>query len=150
LLSYITSSSPKPSKPIRRLIANSFNIIYTKADSRNVFDTISAIQTQLAKKIDDVAVKICAIHCLGCITEIHGSKVQSLFAETLILFTKALKGAKEAEIPLRYETLKSMAMAIRGAGKGCQDSTIKELQRIAKAGMLEKYPLIRSASAEVC
>jgi hypothetical protein len=38
-------------------------------------------------------------------------KVQSLFAEKLILFAKALKGSKEVEIPLRYEMLKSMAMA---------------------------------------
>lgn len=66
-----------------------------------------------------------------------------------MLFTKTLRAAKEIDIPLRYETIKSLANAIRGAGRGCQEQTVKDLTRIAKTGMHEKYPLIRSVSANV-
>lgn len=72
-----------------------------------------------------------------------------MLPETIIIFTRSLKAAKEGDIPIRYELLKAFSKCFRSGGKGTQEHTVAELVRIAKSGMLEKYPLIRSASAEV-
>ncbi|KAJ3020660.1 hypothetical protein HKX48_000454 [Thoreauomyces humboldtii] len=114
----------------------------------SLFDTLSAVQTIVAnKKLEDLTSRLSAIHCLGVLTEAHGGKLLSLFAETVTLLQKIYKNAKDAEV--RYECLVALERSLKGAGKGANDTMSKELVKLAKAGMVDKLPLIRGASIEL-
>ena len=151
LLKYLSSSSiVRPSRPIRQIIARSFVYLYSNGDCRTLFDTLAACQNILAnKKLDDQAVKLAVIYTVGVLTETHGAKVMSLFPETASLYIKVLKNARDTEVPLRYETLKASARAVRGAGKAANDATIKDFYRYAKNGISDKLPIIKCVSAEL-
>ncbi|KAJ3311971.1 hypothetical protein HDV04_003467 [Boothiomyces sp. JEL0838] len=149
LMLYLTSNIPLPNRPTRHLIANCLNTIYRKGDTRTLFDTLSKIQQHMnSKKLDDPAIKIALIHCIGSVSLEHGSKVMSLFAETCSIFQKVLKYAKDADVNLRYETLIALGNAVRGAGRGANDATVKELVRLANKGISDKLPIIRKASCK--
>ncbi|KAH6576085.1 hypothetical protein BASA62_001631 [Batrachochytrium salamandrivorans] len=150
LLKYLGTRVVRPSRPIRELIARSFVLIYHKGDQRSLFDTVAAIQNMLSnKKTDDLAIRISLVYCIGAITESHGAKVMSLFAETATILIKILKSTREIEVPTRYETIKAASRALRGAGRGATDAFIKDFVRFAKAGISDKLPIIRMASAEL-
>ncbi|KAJ3252081.1 hypothetical protein HK103_001848 [Boothiomyces macroporosus] len=150
LMLYLTSNIPLPNRPTRHLIANCLNTIYRKGDTRTLFDTLSKIQQHMnSKKLDDPAIKIALIHCIGSVSLEHGSKVMSLFAETCSIFQKVLKYAKDADVNLRYETLIALGNAVRGAGRGANDATVKELVRLANKGISDKLPIIRKASCKL-
>ncbi len=86
---------------------------------------------------------------MGCLSEHHGSKLLSLFPESINLFLKCLKSARDTDISLRYECLLSLTRALKGAGKAATDSMIKEIQKYAKYGIYDKYIIIKSVSAQV-
>ena len=52
-------------------------------------------------------------------------------------------------MPLRYEILKSFSKAVKGCGKGATDATLKEVSKIARNALADKYSIIKSAGAEV-
>ena len=58
LLKYLSSTSPKPTRPIRQLIARCFVIIYTLGDTRTLFDTLAATQAIVARKVEDSSVRM--------------------------------------------------------------------------------------------
>ncbi|KAI8913251.1 armadillo-type protein [Gorgonomyces haynaldii] len=150
LINYLNTTEPKPSKPTRHLIAQCFNNIYTNGDPRTVFDTIAAIQNILNnKKLTEPSIKIACVHVVGCLTEKHGQKVLSLVPESCTIFLKFYKAAKEQDIPMRYETLKSLGLALRGASRGCSDQIAKDITKTVRYSITDKYPIIRSVSAEV-
>ena len=95
------------------------------------------------------SLKSALIHTIGCLSEHHGSKLLSLFPESVNLFTKQLKAARDADIPIRYETLVSLARTLRGAGRAATEPMIKELLKYARNGLNDKYIIIKSASAQV-
>ncbi|KAI8808458.1 armadillo-type protein [Cladochytrium replicatum] len=150
LIRFLGSSSPKPTKPIRQLIARCMVGIYSGSDTRTLFDTIVAIQNLINGKKDlDPAIRRAAIHCIGVVTEAVGGKVLSLFGETTSTLLKIIRSTKEAELPLRFETLTALARSLRGAGKGASDSLIKDVIKLAKASLTDKTCLIRSCGAEL-
>eukprot|EP00842_Homolaphlyctis_polyrhiza_P005067 jgi/Hompol1/5561/HPOL_004542-RA len=150
LLKYIGSQVVRPSRPSRQLVARCLIVLYHRGDPRTLFDTLAAIQSMLAnKKLDDLAVKLALIHTIGALTEEHGTKVMSLFAETTMLFIRTLKAARDADIPLRYETIRALTQALKGAGRGTSDTTLKDLVRIAKNGIADRLPIIKQASSEL-
>ncbi|KAJ3190081.1 hypothetical protein HDU85_000372 [Gaertneriomyces sp. JEL0708] len=150
LLRHLGSMLPKPSRTIRRLVARCLILIYSKGDTRTLFDTLSALQGMVAnKKVEDMSLRIAAVHAIGALTEAHGSKVLSLCAETAIILVKLIKNAKEVDIPLRYEITVALTRCLRGTGKSVNEQQLKDIVKIAKAGGADKLPLIRSASLEL-
>ncbi|KAJ3270628.1 hypothetical protein HDV01_007562 [Terramyces sp. JEL0728] len=150
LIQYLTSNVPLPNRPTRHLISNCLNIIYRKGDTRTLFDTLSKIQQNMnSKKLDEPAIKIALIYCTGSVSLEHGGKVMSLFAETCSIFQKVLRYAKDADVNLRYETIVALANSVKGAGRGANDVTIKELVKLANKGIADKLPIIRKASCKL-
>ncbi|TPX44962.1 hypothetical protein SeMB42_g03131 [Synchytrium endobioticum] len=149
LLKYLSSTNPKPSGPVRQSIARCYISLFTNGDSRTVFDILTALQAFLSKKTEDPAVRLAVIHCTGVISGTHGCRVLSLFAETLTSLTKLLRNAKEQDLTLRYECLVALARSIRACGRSANDALLKDINRIAKAGLTDKFMLIRGAAAEV-
>ncbi|KAJ3033026.1 hypothetical protein HDV00_006836 [Rhizophlyctis rosea] len=142
--------------PTAPTIPDSFSFDESKlaaADSEEkkemyVFQWLTTLEKDLKKAVKS-ALSRAAIHCVGVLSEAHGGKLLSLFPETASSFTKIINKAKEAEIPLRFETTVALTRALRGAGKGASEQMIKDFLKIGKAGLADKLPLIRSVSAEL-
>ncbi|KAL1916261.1 uncharacterized protein VTP21DRAFT_5878 [Calcarisporiella thermophila] len=145
----ISLSTAKPQRPIRRIIARCYSLLYTRGDSRSLFDTITAFQgiVNAGKGIGDKEIKLAAVHCIGVLTEDHGSKFLSLFGESAATFLRILR---TASVPLifRVETFNSLAMVLRGAGKAANDAILKDVIKVIKANLTDKALIIRVASAE--
>ncbi|KAJ3163191.1 hypothetical protein HDU86_002360 [Geranomyces michiganensis] len=150
LLKYLSTTEPKPSRPLRQLISRCLVILYTNGDARTLFDTLSGVQTLMsAKKVEDSSIRLSTIHCVGVLTEAHGGKLLSLFPESLTQLMKHYKNAKESELPLRYECLIALERCLKGAGRGANEAMTKDLVKLAKLGITDKLPLIRAASLEL-
>ncbi|KAJ3413597.1 hypothetical protein HDV05_007822 [Chytridiales sp. JEL 0842] len=150
LVKQISSQSPKATRPLRQLISRIFIILYSRGETRSLFDTVVAIQGILnAKKPEDVSVRIAATYCLGCVMEQFGNQVLSLFGETANIFLKALRYAKEPEIALRRESLVALARTLRGAGKAASDSVIKDITKLARNSLTDKSQIIRASGSEL-
>ncbi|KAI9348643.1 armadillo-type protein [Obelidium mucronatum] len=150
LIKLINSTQPRPTKPIRATVARIFATIYTKGDARTTSDTVGALQNILvAKKLEDGAIKLAAIYCLGVITEHVGSKVSYMFAETASLLLKSLKAARDSEIGLRHEIFSSFCRCLKGVGKSVTDAMWKEWLKYGKSALTDKAALIRADGAQL-
>ncbi len=75
--------------------------LYTFGETRTLFDTVSKAQSSLNnKKGDDAAIKRCLANLIGLLSETHGLKIVSLFAESLNVLLKLYKNAKEMDVIL--------------------------------------------------
>ncbi|KAI8819328.1 armadillo-type protein [Fimicolochytrium jonesii] len=150
LLKRLTSTAPKPTRPIRQSVARCLALLYAKGDGRTLFDTLAAIQAIVAsKKPEDPSFRLAAITSLGILSEAHGGKLLSLFPETVSLLSRCLKNAKESELALRYESYVALGRSLKGAGRGANEQMSKDMIKIAKTGIADKLPLIRTAAVEI-
>jgi len=143
LLKFLSSTSPKPTRPTRKLIARCFNLIFTYGSQRKIFDTIVAIQ-QLLKNVTENSNKLAVIHCLGAITEVHGKNVMSLFSETVISLVKLMK--QTTDVHIRHEILDSLCRGLKGAGRALAETTAKDIFKLCKHGFNDKSLIIRADS----
>lgn len=148
LLSFVTMASPKPRRPIRCLIGRCFILLYTRAESRTLFDTIVALHgTAGAGKNVDKEAKIAAIVTIGNIMGVLGANVLSLFTESANIMLKIIKNSNNSLL-MRLESLNALTLLLRGAGKAAGDPTLKELHKFLKIGLVDKAQVIRVASAQ--
>ncbi|KAJ3062300.1 hypothetical protein HDU98_001818, partial [Podochytrium sp. JEL0797] len=148
LLKFLTTTIPRPSKPIRDTIGRIFVFVYVNGDARTLSDTVGALQNILsAKKIEDSSIKLAAIYCLGVVTEHVGLKVNYMFAETANLLIKMIKAARDSEIGLRHEVLVACARCLKGVGKSVTEPMWKDLLKYGKLGLTDKAAIIRSDAA---
>ncbi|KAI9365449.1 armadillo-type protein [Zopfochytrium polystomum] len=150
LFKILTGTVPRPTRPIRQLVGRIYVLIFTLGETRTLFDCLASIQGILnQKKLDDVTIRIAAIHCIGVISETVGQKVLSLFAESVSLLLRSLRSVKESEVVIRYEILQSLSKGFKGCGKGATDATCKDVIKVARAALADKLFVIRSAGAEL-
>ncbi|CAM0141375.1 hypothetical protein VKS41_003918 [Umbelopsis sp. WA50703] len=148
LLNFITMASPKPRRPIRCLIGRCFILLYTRAETRTLFDTIVALQgTAGAGKNVDKEAKIAAIVTIGNIMGVLGANVLSLFTESANIFLKVIKNSNNLLL-MRLESLNAFTLLLKGAGKAAAEPTLKDLHKFLKAGLVDKAQVIRVASAQ--
>ncbi|KAJ3107487.1 hypothetical protein HDU97_004083 [Phlyctochytrium planicorne] len=146
LLQLVTTTSPRPTRPVRQTIGRAFSTIFKHGETRSLFDCIANMHTQFNnKKLDDLAI----IHCVGALSESVGEKVLSLYPESAAIFIKALKLTKDTEVGLRHEAMKSLARSLPTGGKTLSDAMVKEMIKLGKAGLADKNLAIRSASTKL-
>ena len=143
-------AEPRPNYASRKVLARCLVLIYKQGDPRSLFDSFVWLQNQLnGVSSKDAQVKLALVHTIGCMTCHHGSKLLSLFPETINLLLKILKGVKDLDLSTRVETLKALTNSIKGAGKGVTDVMLKDLFKFAKYGLSDKYPCIKISAARV-
>ncbi|CEG80418.1 hypothetical protein RMATCC62417_14760 [Rhizopus microsporus] len=148
LLRLISLASARPRRPIRFLIGRCYIILYTRGDTRTLFDTVTALHSLIAaNKNIDKETKIAAISTTGAIMGATGSKVLSLFAETATLFLKVIKNSNNPLI-LRLETIAAFTLLLKGAGKAATESILKDLMKQLRHGLVDKALVMRAASAQ--
>ncbi|KAI8967355.1 hypothetical protein BDF20DRAFT_900626 [Mycotypha africana] len=148
LLQLISLTTAKPRRPIRFLIGRCFVILYTRGDTRTLFDTVTALHSLInAKKDVEKETKIAAIAAIGAIMGACGGKVLSLFAETATLLLKIVKNSN-SPLLMKLECFTTFALLLEGAGKAATEQTLKDLMKQLRAGLVDKALVLRIAAAQ--
>ncbi|KAG1384801.1 hypothetical protein G6F60_002658 [Rhizopus arrhizus] len=148
LFRLISLATAKPRRPIRFLIGRCYIILYTRGDTRSLFDTITALHSLIgANKNIDKQTKLAAISTTGAIMGATGAKVLSLFAETAALFLKVIKNSSNTLL-LRLETVTAFTLLLKGAGKAATEQVLKDLMKQLRNGLVDKALVMRIASAQ--
>jgi hypothetical protein len=145
-------NEPRPNFAIRKVLARCLVLVYKQGDPRSLFDSFVWLQNQLntfSVKNQNVDAKLALVHTIGLMTFHHGSKLISLFPETINLLVKIIKGVKDSELTTRTQVLKAITISVKGAGKGVNEVMLKDLFKFAKYGLSDKYPCIKIAAARV-
>ncbi|KAI8372010.1 armadillo-type protein [Choanephora cucurbitarum] len=148
LFRLISLATAKPRRPIRFLIGRCYVLLYTRGDSRSLFDTVTALHSLInANKNIDKETRIAAIATTGAIMGTSGGKILSLFAETATLFLKAIKSSSNPLL-LRLEAITAFTLLLRGAGKAATDQILRDLMKQLKNGLVDKALVMRIACAQ--
>ncbi|CAG8436575.1 4544_t:CDS:10 [Scutellospora calospora] len=145
LLKFI--SFPKPSRPIRQLIARCFVIIYIRGDSRTLFDTITILQSfvNAGKGAGEKEKKLAALHCIGIIMKSIGDRILSLLPGIIDICLKTTKNTTNPLI-IRMEAINTITKALEGAAKGTTELIVKDIMKQLKAGLNDKASIIKVAT----
>ncbi|KAG2232739.1 hypothetical protein INT48_009265 [Thamnidium elegans] len=148
LFRLISLATAKPRRPIRFLIGRCYVILYTRGDSRTLFDTVTTLHSLIsANKNIDKETRIAAISTTGAIMGTSGGKILSLFAETAMLFLKVIKSSSNPLL-LRLETVTAFTLLLKGAGKAATEQILKDLMKQLRNGLVDKALIMRIASAQ--
>ncbi|KAG2213412.1 hypothetical protein INT47_009085 [Mucor saturninus] len=148
LFRLISLATAKPRRPIRFLIGRCYVILYTRGDSRTLFDTVTALHSLIsANKNIDKETRIAAISTTGAIMGTSGGKILSLFAETAMIFLKVIKSSSNPLL-LRLETVTAFTLLLKGAGKAATEQILKDLMKQLRNGLVDKALVMRIASAQ--
>ncbi|KAJ3215932.1 hypothetical protein HDU67_010163 [Dinochytrium kinnereticum] len=150
LFQLLTSTAPKPTRPVRQTIGRILSLLYRQGESRSLFDSIAKMHTHFAnKKLDDPLIKIALIYCVGSLSENVGEKVLSLYPESAAMFIKGLKATRDPDLGLRNEAIRAFSRSLIVGGKTLSEATIKEIVKLAKAGLIDKNLAIRSGCSKL-
>ncbi|KAI8641511.1 armadillo-type protein [Parasitella parasitica] len=145
LISLVTA---KPRRPIRFLIGRCYVILYTRGDTRTLFDSVTALHSLIsANKNIDKETRIAAIATTGAIMGASGGKVLSLFADTATIFLKLIKTSSNPLL-MKLETITAFTLLLKGAGKAATEQILKDLMKQLRHGLVDKALVLRIASAQ--
>ncbi|CEP08433.1 hypothetical protein [Parasitella parasitica] len=148
LFRLISLATAKPRRPIRFLIGRCYVILYTRGDTRTLFDSVTALHSLVsANKNIDKETRIAAIATTGAIMGTSGGKILSLFAETAMIFLKVIKTSSNPLL-MKLETITAFTLLLKGAGKAATDQILKDLTKQLRQGLVDKALVIRIASAQ--
>ncbi|KAI7871589.1 armadillo-type protein [Spinellus fusiger] len=148
LLKLISLATAKPRRPIRFLIRRCFVLLYTRGDTRSLFDTVTALHSLVgASKNIDKETRIAAVSATGAIMGAVGGKLLSLFPETASILLKVIKTSSHPFI-LRLEAVMAFHLLLKGAGKASTEPILKDLTKQLKNGLMDKAHAMRVASAQ--
>ncbi|PWN53232.1 hypothetical protein IE53DRAFT_199598 [Violaceomyces palustris] len=146
------SNYPKPARPARHLIARCFILLFTKTESRSLFDTLQSLvrvagDEPKSKIAPSREVRVSCLYVAGEVFGVLGQQVMSLFIEIVALSQRLFKSTSNPVI-LRYHALTALQKAINVAGKSLSDQTGKELLKSLRTGLGDKAGAVVRGSAE--
>ncbi|ORZ22294.1 armadillo-type protein [Absidia repens] len=148
LLRFISLSTAKPRRPIRFLIGRCYVLLYTRGDTKQLFDTVTALHSLIsASKNIDKETKIAAIATTGVLMEVVGSKILSLYGETANILLKVVKNHNNSLL-LRLEAINAFTQLLKGAGKAATEGSLKDWMKHLKQGLVDKTLAVRIATAQ--
>ncbi|KAF9474335.1 clathrin-coated vesicle protein [Pholiota conissans] len=138
---------PPPGRAIRNLVGRCLITLYTRCETRTLFDTIQAFLRLVGdfKTNDRDVVKIAAFSCLGDLMGIFGVQVMSLMAE---ICTITIKTHRSSNSPLlRYHALIALYKSLTTAKRAATDALSKDILKQMKSALTDKaFPVQRAAT----
>ncbi|GAB1525330.1 hypothetical protein RhiTH_008488 [Rhizoctonia solani] len=145
----VTSPFPAPGRPIRSLVARCFLIIYSRGETRTMYDTVQAcLKVAGDSKLSEKDGRVAALYVLGEIMAAHGSQLMSFAMEVALITTRALKSSSNSLL-LRTHGLRAVARVIPTAGKALTDAATKDLMKQLKSCLTDKSMVLQREAAEV-
>ncbi|EAU90073.2 clathrin-coated vesicle protein [Coprinopsis cinerea okayama7 len=143
-----TEGYPSPGRVIRRVVGRCFVALYSRGETRTMFDTLQALMKLVGDvKSDKETVKIAAWSCVGDIMAAFGSNLMSFMAEIALV---SLKTAKSSSSPLlRYQALIAFQKALTTAKRAVQESTLKDALKQMRYALTDKSLPVQRAACQV-
>ncbi|KAF4622079.1 hypothetical protein D9613_008980 [Agrocybe pediades] len=136
-----SEQSPSPGRAIRNLVGRCFVRLYTRAETRTLFDTMQA----LLRMVGDFtsanpraeSVRIAAFSCIRDIMRVFGSQIMSFMAEITMVTLKTYKSSSTPPL-LRYHALLALAASLSSAKRAVMDATMRDVIKAMRNGLGDK------------
>ncbi|KAF8315585.1 ARM repeat-containing protein [Clavulina sp. PMI_390] len=148
LISIISAGPPYPvpGRSIRQLLARSFIVLFERAQTRSLFDTLQSLSRTTNDSKSSVQSRICSLFVTGEIMAAFGSQIMSFMGEVTTSTVKLWKQSNTI-LQIRYHAIRALQRSIPAAGRAIHDATMKDIIKLAKAGLSDKAVVIQKASA---
>ncbi|THU92726.1 clathrin-coated vesicle protein [Dendrothele bispora CBS 962.96] len=140
---------PAPGRALRVAVARCLTLLYTRAESRSLFDTLQAFMkvTSDFKAVDKDVHKIAAFSCVGDLMAVFGAQYMSFVAE---IVTVSLRTARSSNQPLlRYQALLTLQKSLTTAKRAVTDSSVKDILKQMKSALNDKCLPVQRVAANV-
>ncbi|KAI5117719.1 hypothetical protein M0805_001805 [Coniferiporia weirii] len=154
LLKVIAGEAPYPSpgRPFRNIVARCLVLMYTRGETRTLFDTLQALVKVIGDmntKTSDVDFrKVAAFYCIGELMAAVGAQVMSFMAEIVITSLKTLRSSSNSVL-LRVHALVALRKSLVTAGKAVTDSVMKDILKQSKQALADKSLPVQRAAADI-
>ncbi|KAF8184200.1 armadillo-type protein [Pholiota molesta] len=138
---------PAPGRAIRNLVGRCLVTLYTRSETRTLFDTLQAFLRIVGdfKANDRDVVKIAAFSCIGDLMGVFGSQVMSFMAEICAVTIKTHKSSSSSL--LRYHALIALYKSLTTAKRAVPDASAKDILKQMKSALTDKaFPVQRAAT----
>ncbi|KAF7355790.1 Clathrin-coated vesicle protein [Mycena sanguinolenta] len=140
---------PIPGRALRSCLARCFIALYTRGETRTLFDTLQAFIKVIIdfKTPDRDSHKIAAFSVIGDLMKVFGSQFMSFMAE---ITTTAAKTVKSSSTPLlRYHALVALQKALTTASRAVTEASFKDVLKQMRAALADKCLPVQRGAAEV-
>ncbi|KAJ6450153.1 clathrin-coated vesicle protein [Mycena sanguinolenta] len=140
---------PTPGRALRNCVARCFIALYTRAETRTLFDTLQAFIKVIVdfKTPDRDSHKIAAFSVIGDLMKVFGSQFMSFMAE---ITTTAAKTVRSSSTPLlRYHALVALQKALTTASRAVTEASFKDVLKQMRAALTDKCLPVQRGAAEV-
>ncbi|KAJ1300539.1 hypothetical protein OPQ81_002194 [Rhizoctonia solani] len=145
----VTPPFPMPGRPIRALVARCFLILYSRGETRTMYDTVQAcLKVAGDTKLSERDGRVAALYVLGEIMANYGSQLMSFAMEIALLATRTVKSSGNSII-LRTHALRAVASVVPTAGKAITDAAVKDLVKQLRSSLTDKSMALQREAAEV-
>ncbi|KAH9052913.1 clathrin-coated vesicle protein [Lactarius deliciosus] len=132
LINVVTSREPYPvpGRALRNLVASCFLVLYTRGDSKNMFDTLIAflkVAGDFKAPADRDQHKIASLYCIGELMGTFGTQ----------------------PISLRYHAVIALRKSLSTARRAATDAVTKDIVKQMKSALNDKSLPVRRAACEV-
>ncbi|KZT05196.1 clathrin-coated vesicle protein [Laetiporus sulphureus 93-53] len=141
---------PAPGRPVRALVAKCFIAIYTRGETKTIFDTIQSFLKVVGEPKAGYkdSSKLAATYCIGEIMGAFGSQVMSLMIDITNMSLKLYK-ASSAPVILRYHALRTLEKCLSTAKRAVTDSLLKDIVKQMRHALGDKALAIQRAACDV-
>ncbi|KAL0960465.1 hypothetical protein HGRIS_005508 [Hohenbuehelia grisea] len=140
---------PAPGRAIRNTVSRSLIKLYTRGETRTLFDTLQAFLKIVAdvKALDKDVVKVASFWCIGEIMGVFGAQFMSFMAEISIT---TLRTARTSSSPLlRYHAIIALCKALSTAKRAVPDATARDIVKQMRNGLTDKCLPVQRAATDV-
>ncbi|KAH9922323.1 clathrin-coated vesicle protein [Epithele typhae] len=147
-------SFPLPGRPVRRLVASCLKTLYTRGETKSLYDTSQAFLKLLAetKPPAKESSRMAAMYCIGELMGTFGSQVMSLMAEVASVTIKMYRASSphiQQPIIVRAYSLYALAKALGTAKRAVTDSAAKDIIRYSRNALSDRALAVQRAACEV-
>ncbi|GEM12259.1 clathrin-coated vesicle protein [Rhodotorula toruloides] len=149
----VTAPTLKPGRPARALVARILIVVFSRGDSKALFDVAQSLLRGMngseAKGAPEREKewRIASAYVLGELYAVFGSQILSLYID-LIQATTRIFRTTSSPVILRCSALVCLRKVIVVVAKSMSDQTVKDVMKTLKAGLSEKAGAIVRVSAD--
>lgn len=152
LINIVTSREPYPvpGRALRNLVASCFLVLYTRGDSKNMFDTLIAflkVAGDFKAPADRDQHRIASLYCIGELMGTFGTQVMSFMTEIAVVAIRTCK--LSGPISLRYHAIVALRKSLSTARRAATDAITKDVVKQMKSALNDKSLPVRRAACEV-
>ncbi|KAJ7500292.1 clathrin-coated vesicle protein [Mycena galericulata] len=140
---------PPPGRALRNCVARCLIALYTRAETRTLFDTLQAFIKVIIdfKTPDTDSHKIAAFSVIGDLMKVFGSQFMSFMAEITMV---AVRTVKSSNSPLlRYHALVALRKSLTTASRAVTEASFKDVLKQMRVALTDKCLPVQRGAAEV-